>query len=207
MALETPHSVNTLVVTHTVAGLLTLIDVETVRRLVGPVFLSVEAVTGVTRADHPPKVVGALLFTGGASTHINTFRDALAHHKSEALTAFPPVAGAALPLLPGTWILYGQDVVVRTLCTSRGGQRAGRPDGAQLPQDQGADGAEREDLHTIRATHVLVCSAWMSLHFTLLSFGFFVLSAAPLFLPGKQGALDCVDWSLHVSVTHGQINQ
>lgn len=43
---------------------------QTVGRLPASVALAVVAVTGVTGAHHPPKMVGALLFTGGAGAHI-----------------------------------------------------------------------------------------------------------------------------------------
>lgn len=132
---EAAHCVHALMVTRVAVRMLALIYVQTVRRFVVTMSVPVEAIAGVTRADDPSKVISALLLTGRRFTHIHTFRYALAHHKPEAVTAFPPEAGAVLAPSSHTGILHSQDLIVWTLLF-RSVHRERRPDraGTRFPQ-------------------------------------------------------------------------
>lgn len=140
---EAAHCVHTVMVTHAAARVLTLINVQTVRRFVVAVSFSVEAITGITCADNLSKVISALLLAGRCCTHIHVFGYALAHHKPEALTAFPPEASAVLPPSSDTGILHGQDFIIWTL-RSRGVHCERRPDraGTRFPQENNTDSAK-----------------------------------------------------------------
>lgn len=107
------------------------------------VSFSVKAIARVTRADDSSKVIGALLLAGRRSTHIDAFRYALAHHKPESFTAFPPETGAVLPSRSDAGVLHRQDPILWTL-GSRGVAGERRPDraGTGLPQQNHTDRAE-----------------------------------------------------------------
>lgn len=141
---EAPHCVHTLVVTRAVAWVLTLINVQAVRGFVAAVSFSVKAISRVTRAHDSSEVVSALLLAGRCSTHVHAFRDALAHHKPEPFTAFPPEASAVLPSCSDTGILHRQDLALWTL-RSRRVHCERRPDraGTGLPQERHTDCAKR----------------------------------------------------------------
>lgn len=140
---EAAHCVNALMVTLIAVWVLTLINIEAVRRFVVAVSLPVEAVTGVTGADNSSKVISALLLAGRRSAYIYTFRYALAHHEPESFTAFPPKTSAVLASSSYTGIFHCQDLIFWTLCP-RGVYSQCGPDrtGPRFPQKHYTHGAD-----------------------------------------------------------------
>lgn len=141
--LKAAHCVHTLVVTQTAAWGLTLINVQAVWRFVVAVSFSVKAIPRIACADNSSKVISALLLARWCSTHIHTFRYALAHHKPEPFTAFPPEASAILPIGPNAGIFHRQDFIIGTL-HSWGVHCKRRPDGAgtRFPEENDTDSAK-----------------------------------------------------------------
>lgn len=116
----TPHRIDADLRANSHVFFCTFINVQTVGLLSVSVALPVIAVAGVTGADHSAKMVSTLLLTGGASTHVVVFRNALAQDKLEALATLLSVTRGDLPSRLHAGVLCCGNVIFRAVFTVTG---------------------------------------------------------------------------------------